>query len=210
MSDIETFLSQASQSLLFSDAADEVSQQQQHHHQEGVLKPVTGKDSLYLTSYTQHTLMSADCKKRRSRTAVLSFPLIPLEERAEFVRGLADTISRRKMTMARSFGFELKTATHFVVADRFWVVLVSSHSLPFSKWFAIFDGLGASDIQVLHYVRMLCGAPEPVSRGGVTDSGFNGVADLFDRRVTVQELLDNHVDFACDVKSSFLPLFGLA
>ncbi len=140
------------------------------------------------TIYTETSLH--DFRLLKSRVACLLFETPGLEP-----SGLvADVVSRINAARARpygEYGFHVRQTSHFAAQGGVCVVLVSKWPLTFRKWDKVYHGLAAGHIWICHAVREV---PGPMR------ASLKGVAEAFPQATSLIELVDNRVEYECEVK----------
>ena len=140
------------------------------------------------TIFTETSLH--DFRLLKSRVACVLFETPGLEP-----SGLvADVVSRINAARARTygeFGFHVRQTSHFATAGGVCVVLISKWPLTFRKWDKVYHGLAAGHIWICHAVREV---PGPMR------ASLKGVAEAFPQVTSLIELVDNRVEYECEVK----------
>ena len=145
--------------------------------------PVYGDDSHRLSTFTKQYL--AVQPTNRARTAVLEFgDRVPHEELSFFVRHQVSNVMDKRNAPG-GYGFTVKTVSYFVGPNgAVYVVFVGVQPQSFIRWLLVCDGLNAIEITVLHYSRSI---------PGKNQAGLLGVASVFEKMTTIEQLLRNRI-----------------
>ena len=145
--------------------------------------PVYGDDSHRLSTFTKQYL--AVQPTNRARTAVLEFgDRVPHEELSFFVRHQVSNVMDKRNAPG-GYGFTVKTVSYFVGPNgTVYVVFVGVQPQSFIRWLLVCDGLNAIEITVLHYTRSI---------PGKNQAGLLGVASVFEKMTTIEQLLRNRI-----------------
>jgi hypothetical protein len=117
---------------------------------------------------------------------------------------VSDTVSKINAARTRlygEFGFHVRQTSHFAAEGGVCVVLVSKWPLTFRKWDKIFHGLAALHIWICHVTREV---PGPLR------ASLKGVAEAFPQVTSLIELVDNRMDYECEVTPVRAPASPLA
>ena len=115
----------------------------------------------------------------KSRTACLKFPWVHPDMQAAVMNDITSRMHKAHKLHKGGIGMLVRESSYFTAEDGLWIVLIGYWAPFFSKWHAVYRGLGALDIRVSHVSLHFPGR----MRGCL-----QGAADAFPDDTTVEEL----------------------